>query len=152
MDDQLSLQIADAVITLLKDMQDGENDLYIKVNLGRIKKLTSHNGIIAEVYINDETDFQYDFSKDEHRARKTQLMIGIFVKGIDDQPTRKVLNAKDLTVKIIENNPILYSSGERLTGDVRILRVENGRRAEGDLNKPLLFSASMIHVQYDVYN
>jgi uncharacterized protein Veg len=160
MEDQKSLQIADAVITLLEDMQDGENDLYIKVNLGRIKKLTSHNGIIAEVYINDEDNFQYDFSKDEHRARKTQVMIGIFVKGIEDQPTRKVLNAKDLTVKVIENHPILTviegegdeSTTKRLTGDCRILRVENGRRAEGDLNKPSLFSASMIHVQYDVYN
>jgi len=57
MEDQKSLQIADAVIELLKAMQDGTVKLYIKVNLGRVKRLTAHNGIISEVYVNDETDF-----------------------------------------------------------------------------------------------
>jgi len=148
MEDQKSLQIADAVIELLKAMQDGTVKLYIKVNLGRVKRLTAHNGIISEVYVNDETDFQYDFSKNEHRARKIQVMIGIFTKGVGDAAERKKLNAKDLTVAVIENNPTL----DGLTGDCRVLRVENGRRAEGDLNKPILYSASMIHVQYDAYN
>lgn len=148
LDDNITAQLADAVIDLMERMEDkNEDKILVKVNLGRIKRLMSHDGIIAEVYVNDEDNFQYAF-KDEHKSRKIEVIVAIYIKGVGEDAERLKLNAKDEAIKVLENNPTL----DGLTGDNRILKVENGRRPEGDINKPTLFGASMIHVQYDAYN
>lgn len=148
-DNGITTQIADAVIELLEQMEDKNGDkIFIKVNLGRIDRLVSHNGVISEVYVNDEKDFEYTLDEEEHNDRKVEVIIAVYVKGVDDKPERLKLNIKDLVIKLIENNPTLNDLTKRCTID----RVDNGRRAEGREIKPTLFGASMIHVEYTVNN
>lgn len=149
LDDGVTLQISDAVIDLLEGMQDkNEAPIFSKVNLGKIKSLTAHKGVVAEVYVNDEDRFQYMLGREEHKNRDVEIIIGIFVKGVDGKPERLRLSIKDLIITLIEKNGTLGG----LTMFSQIKNVVNGRRPEGNLNNPTLFGASMIYVKYNLHN